>query len=229
MTREMRRSLVRAMSAFALSLGALLSPLAAHANATAPKILVIGDSLSAAYGLGSGQGWVDLLQEKLVSGGFPHRVVNASISGDTTSGGRARIGKALDTHKPQIVVIELGGNDGLRGAPVKDVKANLEQMVMSAEKAGAKVLLLGMQIPPNYGTRYVRDFRAVFADIASSRNVAHVPFFLSAFGDRMDMFQPDRIHPTAKAQPLMLDAVWPALAPMLPPMRTAQGAQGTTR
>ena len=207
-------------------LSAVLSPLAAHANANAPKILVIGDSLSAAYGLGPGQGWVDLMQKKLVTGSFPHKVVNASISGDTTAGGRARIGKALETHKPEIVVIELGGNDGLRGASVKEMKTNLEHMVTSADKAGAKVLLLGMQIPPNYGTRYVRDFVAVFADIASSRHVPYVPFFLSAFGDKADMFQPDRVHPNAKAQSLMLDAVWPVLAPMLSAMPIAQGAQG---
>ena len=187
----------------------------ANAQATAPKVLVIGDSLSAGYGLASGQGWVDLLQKKIASSGFAHKVINASISGDTTSGGRSRIGTALTMHKPDVVIIELGGNDGLRGASLKEVRTNVDSMVNAVEKSGAKVLLLGMQIPPNYGTRYVKDFGAVFADAASSRNLPYVPFFLSAFGDKPEMFQPDRLHPTAKAQPLMLDAVWPALSKLL--------------
>lgn len=217
--RPRRQNLVptlRAVLAIVAVTGAVMTSAPALAQALAPKILVVGDSLSAAYGLASGQGWVDLLQKKLESGGYPHKVVNASISGDTTAGGRSRIGPALQAHKPEIVIIELGGNDGLRGAAPRDVKANLEHMVTSVEKAGAKALLLGMQIPPNYGPRYVRDFGAAFSDIATSRYVPFVPFFLSAFGDKAEMFQPDRIHPTAQAQPLMLDAVWPVLARMLP-------------
>ena len=199
----------------------------ANAQANAPKVLVIGDSLSAGYGLASGQGWVDLLQKKIASSGFAHKVINASISGDTTSGGRSRIGTALTMHKPDVVIIELGGNDGLRGASLREVRTNVDYMVSAVEKSGAKALLLGMQIPPNYGTRYVKDFGAVFADVASSKNLPYVPFFLSAFGDKPEMFQQDRIHPTAKAQPLMLDAVWPALSKLLesPPSPSAPSTQ----
>ena len=211
--RPRRQPFVPAITLVLLALFAWLLPVSGHASV--PKVLVVGDSLSAGYGLASGQGWVDLLQKKLAASGHPHKVINASISGDTTAGGRARIGAALQAHRPDIVIIELGGNDGLRGAPLKDVRANLEAMVSAAEKAGAKVLLLGMQIPPNYGPRYVRDFGAVFNDVATSRGLPYVPFFLSAFGDKAEMFQPDRIHPTAQAQPLMLDAVWPVLARML--------------
>lgn len=203
--------------------GALAAPVAAAlaapvaASADAPKVLVIGDSLSAGYGLGSGQGWVDLLQKKIAASGLPYKVVNASISGDTTAGGRSRIAAALSTQKPEVVIIELGGNDGLRGGSLKDMRANLEAMINSVEKTGAKPVLLGMEIPPNYGGRYVHDFGAVFADVAQSRNLPYVPFFLSSFGNRSELFQADRIHPTARAQPLMLDAVWPVLKPMLSP------------
>ena len=143
-------------------------------------------------------------------------VVNASISGDTTAGGRSRIGPALQTHTPEVVIIELGGNDGLRGSALPQVKANLDYMVAAAKKAGAQVLLLGMQLPPNYGTRYVKDFSALFGDVAASRNVVLVPFLLETFGDKPEMFQADRIHPKAEAQALMLDAVWPALRKLLP-------------
>ena len=192
-------------------------PAAVRASAPAiATVLVVGDSLSAGYGLGSGQGWVDLLQKKLAANGYAHKVVNASISGDTTAGGRSRIGPALQTHMPEVVIIELGGNDGLRGSALPQVKANLDYMVAAAKKAGAQVLLLGMQLPPNYGTRYVKDFSALFGDVAASRNVVLVPFLLETFGDKPEMFQADRIHPKAEAQALMLDAVWPALRKLLP-------------
>lgn len=187
----------------------------AHAAAEAQTVLVVGDSLSAGYGLASGQGWVDLLQKKLASHGFAHRVINASISGDTTAGGRSRIGAALKAHQPRIVIIELGGNDGLRGARLETVRANLDFMVEAAQKAGAQVLIAGIQLPPNYGGKYVRQFAAVFADVAKARNAALVPFLLHGFGDQPEMFQADRIHPTAQAQPLMLETVWQELKKLL--------------
>jgi acyl-CoA thioesterase I len=186
------------------------------ALAEAPlTVLIIGDSLSAGYGLAPKQGWVDLLQRKLVAQGFAHTVVNASISGDTTAGGRSRIRAALQIHKPQVVIIELGGNDGLRGSALAPVKANLEFMVEAAQKAGAKVLLLGMRLPPNYGAKYIAEFAAVFSDVARARNAALVPFLLEGFGDNPELFQADRIHPTAQAQPLLLDTVWPELHKLL--------------
>jgi acyl-CoA thioesterase-1 len=190
---------------------------AAFAQATpgSPTVLVIGDSLSAGYGLSAGQGWVELLQKKLAAHGFAHRIVNASISGDTTAGGRSRIGAALQAHKPDIVIIELGGNDGLRGATIQSVKSNLDFIVETAQRAGAQVLLLGMQLPPNYGPAYVRQFSALFSDVAKSRNTGFVPFFLQGFGDKPEMFQPDRIHPTAQAQPLMVETIWPELKKLL--------------
>ena len=181
----------------------------------APTVLVIGDSLSAGYGLSAGQGWVDLLQKKIAAQGFAHRIINASISGDTTAGGRSRIGAALQAHKPDIVIIELGGNDGLRGATLQSIKSNLDFMVEAAQRAGAQVLLLGMQLPPNYGPAYVRQFAATFSDIAKARNTGFVPFILQGFGDRPELFQPDRIHPTAQAQPLMVETVWPELKKLL--------------
>ena len=200
------------MAALTLIMCALLAPLAA----AAPTVLIVGDSLSAGYGLRQGEGWVDLLQRKLAAQGFGHQVVNASISGDTTAGGRSRIGAALRTHKPQVVVIELGGNDGLRGAALAPVKANLDFMVEAAQKAGAKVLLVGMQLPPNYGPKYIAEFAALFADVARARKAGLVPFILDGFGDKPEMFQADRIHPTAQAQPLMLETVWPELRKLLP-------------
>ena len=205
---------VRALLGAALLVASALAP-ASVAHASLPTVLVVGDSLSAGYGLASGQGWVDLLQKKLKATGYTHKVVNASITGDTTAGGRSRIGAALQAHKPHVVIIELGGNDGLRGAGLAQVKANLDYMVAAAEKAGARVLLLGMQLPPNYGPRYVGEFSAIFGDIAASRKVPLVPFLLEGFGDKPEMFQSDRIHPTAQAQPLMLELVWPALSRLL--------------
>jgi acyl-CoA thioesterase I len=186
------------------------------APAASPAVLILGDSLSAGYGLPTGQGWVELLQRKLAAQGFAHKVVNASISGDTTAGGRSRIGAALQTHKPHIVVIELGGNDGLRGSTLAPVKANLDYMVETAQKAGAKVLLIGMQLPPNYGAKYTGEFAALFGEVARARKAALVPFMLQGFGDNAELFQADRIHPTAQAQPLMLDLVWPELRKLLP-------------
>ena len=194
---------------------ALASAIHAAPAPTAPTVLVVGDSLSAGYGLATGQGWVDLLQKKLASQGFQYRVVNASISGDTTAGGKSRIAAAMATHKPAIVIIELGGNDGLRGNALTPVKANLETMVDVARRAGAQVLLLGMQLPPNYGAAYVRQFSELFADVAKTRDIAYVPFILQGFGEKPELFQADRIHPTAQAQPLMVENVWPELKKLI--------------
>ncbi|NCT81843.1 MAG: arylesterase [Comamonadaceae bacterium] len=190
----------------------------AHAAAAAPVILVVGDSLSAEYGLPAGTGWVALLQARLAQQKQPHRVVNASISGDTTSGGRSRLPAALRTHKPAIVILELGGNDALRGLPLSSTRDNLLAMARAAQAAGAKVVVVGMQVPPNYGSSYARDFEGLFADVAKQTRAGLVPFLLKGVADRadaMDWFQPDRIHPLAKAHPRMLDNVWPALRPLL--------------
>lgn len=188
------------------------------AAAEAPVILVVGDSLSAEYGLKAGDGWVALLQKRLAEAKKPHRVVNASISGDTTAGGRSRLPAALRTHKPAIVVLELGGNDALRGLPLSTTRDNLLAMARAAQAAGAKVIVVGMQVPPNYGSAYARDFESLFGDVARQAKAALVPFLLKGVADRadaMEWFQPDRIHPLAKAHPQMLDNVWPALKPLL--------------
>jgi acyl-CoA thioesterase-1 len=194
------------------------SGLAGATAAQAPVILVVGDSLSAEYGIGAGTGWVALLQKRLAAQNKPHRVVNASISGDTTAGGRSRLPAALRTHKPAIVILELGGNDALRGLPLSTTRANLLAMAQAAQAAGAKVVVVGMQLPPNYGARYGREFEGLFADVAKQAKAALVPFLLKGVADRpdaLDWFQPDRIHPLAKAHPQMLDNVWPALRPLL--------------
>jgi len=183
-----------------------------------PVVLVVGDSLSAEYGLKPGDGWVALLQKRLAGQKKPYRVVNASISGDTTAGGRSRLPVALRTHKPAIVVIELGGNDALRGLPLSSTRDNLQTMVRLSQEAGAKVLVLGMQVPPNYGAAYGKEFEAVFDLVAKQSKAAVVPFLLRGVADRADQadwFQPDRIHPLAKAHPLMLDNVWAGLKPLL--------------
>jgi acyl-CoA thioesterase-1 len=186
-------------------------------TASAPVILIVGDSISAGYGLAPGEVWVSKLQEKLRSEKLPHRVVNASISGDTMAGGRARLPALLKEHRPQVVVIELGGNDALRGQPLGATQANLDAIVASAQAAGAKVLVVGMRIPPNYGPRYSRDFDALFIEVAKARKAAFVPYLFEGFGEDMALFQPDRIHPTAQAQPKMLATVWPELARLLGP------------
>jgi acyl-CoA thioesterase I len=192
--------------------------LAAEAEAAgAPVILIVGDSISAAYGLPGGTGWTDLLARRLAEQRQPHRIVNASISGDTTAGGRSRLPALLARHKPAIVVIELGGNDALRGGDLAATRANLEAMVVAAHAARARVLIVGMRVPPNYGAAYGRGFEALFADVAKAHRTALVPFFFEGFGDRNELFQPDRIHPAVAAQPLLLDNLWPALAPLLKP------------
>lgn len=187
--------------------------------AAPPVILVVGDSLSAEYGLQRGSGWVALLQERLKKDKVPASVVNASISGDTTSGGRSRLPALLRQHKPAVVVIELGGNDALRGLPLNMTRDNLATMARAAREAGAKVLLVGMEMPPNYGARYAQEFRAVFSTVAQTEKTALVPFFLKGVADGpqpLKYFQSDRIHPNESAQPLMLANVWPELRKLLP-------------
>ena len=186
--------------------------------ATPDTILIVGDSLSAEYGLRRGTGWVPLLEKQLATEKKSAKVVNASISGETTSGGRSRLAALLKTHTPSIVVIELGGNDALRGLPLDMTAANLTAMTQAAKKVGAKVLLLGMQVPPNYGGAYAATFSGLFTKVAKSEKVALMPFFLTGVADVPDaaaQFQADRIHPNEKAQPKMLANVWPELKKLL--------------
>jgi acyl-CoA thioesterase-1 len=191
---------------------------AAPAWAASPVILVVGDSLSAEYGLKRGTGWVALLERKLATERIEAKVVNASISGDTTSGGRSRLPALLAQHKPSHVVIELGGNDALRGLPLAMTGDNLSQMVQAAQQAGARALLVGMQVPPNYGGDYGNKFAALFGEVGKKHKAAVVPFFLKGIADGPDptkLFQPDRIHPTEQAQATMLANVWPELRKLL--------------
>ena len=177
--------------------------------------MVLGDSLSAAYGIAQARGWVALLGERLKDERLDYIVVNASISGDTTSGGLSRLPKVLQQHKPAVVIVGLGGNDGLRGLPIAQMKQNLSAIIAQSQKAGARVLLVGMKVPPNYGPDYAQAFEAAYSDLARTHKSALVPFFLEDFAEKPDFFQPDRIHPTAAAQPLMLERVWTALRPLL--------------
>jgi acyl-CoA thioesterase-1 len=195
--------------------GGYVLPAAAAAGST---ILVLGDSLSAEYGLKRGTGWVALLEKKLAAEKVQARVVNASISGDTTSGGRSRLGALLAQHKPDVVVIELGANDALRGLPLDMTEANLSQMKRSAQQLGAKVLLVGMQMPPNYGTDYADRFAGLYSKVAKAYKAALVPFMLKGVADGADptrLFQPDRNHPREEAQPLILANLWPELKKLL--------------
>lgn len=178
------------------------------------KILVMGDSLSAGYGIQLEEGWVSLLQDRIQSQ-YPHRVINASVSGETTGGGLARLPALLQEHQPQIVILELGGNDGLRGHPVNVMRNNLQQMIKLSKAADAKVLLLGMHIPPNYGPRYTKVFHQTYSDLAKEHDVAFVPFFLDQVAGNPELMQRDGIHPTAEAQSIMLNHVWPLLETLL--------------
>jgi acyl-CoA thioesterase-1 len=193
----------------------LLASVRDAATDEAPVILVLGDSISAAYGLSSAEGWVTLLQNRLRAQGYGHRVVNASVSGETTTGGLTRLPRALALHRPAIVVLELGGNDGLRGLPLETSRANLARMIELARAAGAQVLLLGMKMPPNYGPKYTTGFETIYATLAKQNRLPFVPFFLEKIALAPGMLQADGLHPTAAAQPAMLDAVWPTLLPLL--------------
>ncbi|MBD3814623.1 MAG: arylesterase, partial [Betaproteobacteria bacterium] len=178
-------------------------------------VLVVGDSISAAFGLETEQGWVQLLRERIAETGKEHAVVNASVSGDTSAGGLSRLDSLLAEHRPQVVIIELGGNDGLRGQAPAQLQQNLARMVDKSRQAGAEVLLLGMQLPPNYGRRYTEAFAEVFSQVAQDKQVALVPFFLEGVGGVPGMMQADGIHPGEPAQALLLDNVWPSLEPLL--------------
>jgi acyl-CoA thioesterase-1 len=187
---------------------------ASAATSAAPTILVYGDSLSSAYGIPQSAGWVALLGERLKQRKLNYTVVNASISGETSAGGAARIGKTLAASKPAIVIVQLGANDGLRGLPVGQMTTNLTAIVQAAKREGARVVLVGMQLPPNYGAKYVNEFRAAFRDVARDERVAFVPFLLEGL-DQREQFQADNLHPVAEAQPILLENVWRKLAAMV--------------
>ena len=208
----------RHFNVLALAAGAAGFYAPVFAQSKPRTIVVVGDSLSAEYGLRRGTGWVALLEKRLAAEKITAKTVNASISGDTTSGGRSRISALLVAHKPTHVIIELGGNDALRGLPLAMTETNLNAMTEAAQKIGAKVLLLGMQVPPNYGAEYSAKFAAAFENVAKARKVPLVPFFLKGIADIADplkLFQADRIHPKEEAHPIMLDNVWPALKKLL--------------
>ncbi|BAP45554.1 arylesterase [Pseudomonas sp. 21LCFQ02] len=194
---------------------ALGSLLLLSQGAAAGTVLIVGDSISAAFGLDTRVGWVSLLQKRMQEQGFDSKVVNASISGDTSAGGLARLPALLAEHKPQLVVLELGGNDGLRGQLPAQLQQNLTSMVDQSQKAGAKVLLLGMRIPPNYGPRYTQAFEAAYVDLAREKQLPFVPFFLEGVGGVPALMQADGIHPAAAAQNTLLENVWPTLKPLL--------------
>jgi len=183
--------------------------------APAATILVYGDSLSAGYGVPRDSDWAHLLQLRLREKKTDYTVANASISGETTLGGVNRINDALRTHRPAITIVALGANDGLRGSDLKAMRSNLERIIDAARVAKSQVILVGMQIPPNYGPQYTEKFSATFRDVAKAKRVPLVPFLLEGFADKRELFQPDNLHPTAQAQPLMLDTVWKALAPVI--------------
>jgi acyl-CoA thioesterase I len=201
------------------SIGILLTALliaSTGAAATGERtLLVYGDSLSAAYGLRVDQGWVALLQKRLDEQGYGYRVVNASVSGETTSGGKARLERALSQHQPAIVVLELGANDGLRGLPVAGARSNLEAMIGAIRASGAMLLLIGIEMPPNYGVQYAKAFSAVYGDIAKARQVPLVPFLLEGIALDPALMQADGLHPNADGQPRVLDNVWPSLQKLL--------------
>ena len=192
---------------------ALLGPLSLVA--AEKSILVYGDSLSAAYGIAQARGWVALLAQRVARELPQYSVANASVSGETSAGGLSRLPKALAQHRPAVVIVELGANDGLRGLPVAQMKANLGAIIEGAQHAGARVVLVGMKLPPNYGPDYTRAFEGAYTELARRYRTALVPFLLEGFAQKPEMFQPDGIHPTEAAQPLMAEQVWRALQPLL--------------
>lgn len=193
----------------------MLATFAMTAYSASKTIVVLGDSLSAEYGLERGRGWVSLLQQRLVTEKIPANIVNVSISGETTSGGRARLQSLLNKHKPDVVVIELGANDALRGLSLAATQDNLEAMTRSGADAHAKILLIGMQIPPNYGADYTKRFSALYPKVAKQSGAALVPFMLKGVAEKPELFQADRIHPNETAHPVILDNIWPYLKPLL--------------
>lgn len=216
--RQLKRRHFNALLCAVAAAGSI-APVSAQTSSSAAKVLVVGDSLSAEYGLKRGSGWVQVLQERMLKEGIPARMVNAGISADTTSGGRSRLPALLKLHKPAVVIIELGANDALRGLPLNMTRDNLTAMARASKTAGAKVVLIGMQVPPNYGSQYTRDFRDLFQQVASAEKAALVPFLLKGVADLPDptlLFQDDRIHPNEAAQATIANNVWPVLAPLLP-------------
>jgi len=193
----------------------------ASAQRAPAVILLVGDSISAGYGLPNGVGWAALLQQRLDTQKLRYRVVNASISGDTTAGGRARLGPLLAQYRPAVTIIELGGNDGLRGGSLEAMRSNLDAMTSAAQSSGSRALLVGIRVPPNYGAAYGQRFADTYAEVARARKAALVPFLFEGFAEDDAMFQPDRIHPLAAAQAKMLDNVWRSLAPLLSAARAA--------
>jgi acyl-CoA thioesterase I len=193
----------------------LLLMLLTGAAQAAPTLMVLGDSLSAAYGIPREAGWVNLMAQRLQQEKSPYRVVNASVSGETTAGGLTRLPALLARHRPQLLILALGANDGLRGLPPPQTRRNLENMIALTERQGGKVLLVGMRLPPNFGATYTGKFQAVFSEVAKNRKVPLVPFLLEPIATRNELFQADGLHPTAAAQPQLLDTVWRGLAPML--------------
>jgi len=188
---------------------------AAPAQTSKPVILVVGDSLSAGYGVAVNATWVALLERRLTNQGYGYRVVNASISGDTTGGALNRLPRALELHRPAVVILELGGNDGLRGLPLKQVRANFEAMLTQIKANGAKPVLIGMRMPTNYGPAYADGFHALYGQLAKKYDVPHLDFFLDKVALDPELMQADGIHPTTKAQPILLDNIWPVLKPLL--------------
>ena len=187
----------------------------AGAAPAAQTLLVFGDSLSARYGISEKRSWVSLLGERLAKEKLDYRIVNASISGETTSGGRARLAKVLADHKPAVVILELGGNDGLRGLPVPEMRKNLSAMIEQSQKAGARVLLVGTRMPPNYGPEYAQAYEAVFGDLAKHHKTGLTPDLTAGVGEKLELFLPDRVHPNETAQPVLLENVWKGLRPLL--------------
>ena len=196
-------------------LSAGLALLCMAQGASAGTVLIVGDSISAAFGLDTRQGWVALLEQRLKAEGFDDKVVNASISGDTSAGGQARLPALLAEHKPSLVVVELGGNDGLRGQAPAQLQQNLASMIDRSRDAGARVLLLGMRLPPNYGVRYTTAFAKVYEQLAADMQVPLVPFFLEGVGGVPELMQADGIHPAQGAQQRLLENAWPAIKPLL--------------
>ncbi len=208
---------------------AISAPIVHAANHSASKtVLVLGDSLSAEYGLTRGTGWVALLEKRLQEKKIPATVINASISGETTSGGKARLDKLLTQYHPDVVVIELGGNDALRGLALGASETNFRDMVIASKKAKAKVVLIGMQIPPNYGRDYTERFFSIYAKVAKEQQTTLVPFLLEGVADKPELFQADRIHMVAAAHPAILDNVWPQLSPLIGQSVSSSIKQSTT-
>jgi len=209
----MLASLLRKWTFIAVAVFAIAAPVSAY---SAPKtVLVVGDSLSAEYGLARGSGWVALLEQRLKRENIDARIVNASISGETTSGGRTRLPALLQQHRPDVVVLELGANDGLRGLPVPAATDNLRTMIQLAQQNRAKVLLVGMRMPPNYGRAYTERFAGMYKDLAGTYKVPLVPFMLEGVAQDPANFQADRMHPLAAAHPIILNNIWPQFAPLV--------------